>query len=74
MVAGPGSLPRSLQSPGCGLWPTATTAHTKYLATYARRACHACSVLPQDVEASDSVLPVTYPMLHNMVEPGGEPH
>lgn len=25
----------------------------------------------QDVESSDSVLPVTYPQLHNMVEPGG---
>jgi hypothetical protein len=24
-----------------------------------------------DVEASDKVLPVTYPKLHNMCEPGG---
>jgi hypothetical protein len=26
----------------------------------------------QNAEATDTILPVTYPQLHNMVEPGGE--
>lgn len=33
--------------------------------------CYCCFVCGlQDAEATDTVLPVTYPQLHNMVEPG----
>lgn len=53
------------------------TAHVSRDATYTQTEptdCNLLACLPlgaQDAEATDTVLPVTYPQLHNMVEKGG---